>query len=143
MAGNNVELRLCFVHVPNFILFQGLCAEISGPTLPYLRLRLDINYEEISRALVAKSVGFFIGTLAGGALSQKWRQLKELWVSLSLIAAAIGTVFSPYSTNLALLAFLFAMDGFGKGGIAAGKWKVIILQDSTMVGWSNSMDNIL
>ena len=44
--------------------------EIIGPTLPDLRSQIDVNYEEMSRALFGKAAGFFIGSVAGGILHE-------------------------------------------------------------------------
>ena len=55
-------------------LLQGLYAEIIGPTLPYLKIRVDADYEEISRTLVSESVGFFIGAIFGGFLCDKFNR---------------------------------------------------------------------
>ena len=40
-----------------FCLEQGMAGEMSGPTLPDLKNRIGVDYEEISRALVGKSAG--------------------------------------------------------------------------------------
>ena len=34
-----------------------MAGEMSGPTLPDLKDRIGVDYEEISRALVGKSIG--------------------------------------------------------------------------------------
>ena len=49
-----------------YYLFQSLFFEIPGPTLPYLKDRIQVNYEEVSRVLVARSVGYFPGTIMAG-----------------------------------------------------------------------------
>ena len=55
---------------------------MSGPTLPYLKHRVDSNYEQISRALVARSVGFLSGAVAGGVLCDRfYRFVMPLLVS--------------------------------------------------------------
>ena len=55
--------------------FQGLYTEISGPTLPYLIKRVDGDYEEISRALVARNIGFLSASFYGGILCERWEQV--------------------------------------------------------------------
>ena len=102
-------------------LFQGIFSEISGPTLTFLRDRIDASFEEISRALVARSVGFLLGSLSGGALSQRWNRFINLWLSIAMVVGAVATGFQPWSNGLAVLAFLFFMDGLVKGIIATCK----------------------
>ena len=53
--------------------------EIIGPTLPDLRSQIDVNHEEMSRALFGKAAGFFIGSVAGGIL----REVRTLRNSLN------------------------------------------------------------
>ena len=45
---------------------QGLYLEIAGPTLPDLKHALGVNYEEIARTLVARSVGYFLSSALAG-----------------------------------------------------------------------------
>ena len=40
--------------------------EVIGPTLTDLKDFVGVDYEQISRTLVAKSVGFFVGSIIGG-----------------------------------------------------------------------------
>ena len=59
--------------LPNIDLntLQGIYAEIVGPTLLDLKDRVGANYEEISRTLVARSVGYFFSALIGGTLADR------------------------------------------------------------------------
>ena len=100
--------------------FQGLYSEVSGPTLPYLKERSDSNFEQISRALVARSVGFLSGAVAGGFLCDQFYHLTDLWMALSLFLAAIAVTAAPWCTMLALLSAMFFLDGVGKGILASG-----------------------
>ena len=50
---------------------QGIYAEIVGPTLLDLKDRVGANYEEISRTLVARSVGYFFSAVIGGTLADR------------------------------------------------------------------------
>ena len=43
--------------------------EIAGPTLPDLKHKIGVNYEEISRSLAARSVGYFVSSLLAGVAS--------------------------------------------------------------------------
>ena len=78
----------------NFLLIsQGLYSEVSGPTLPYLKERSDSNFEQISRALVARSVGFLSGAVAG--------QLYQISRALVVSKAVAGQL---YQISRALVA---------------------------------------
>ena len=58
---------------------QGLMLEIIGPTLPDLRNQINVNFEEMSRALVGKAAGFFIGSVAGGILHEVRFRSGNIW----------------------------------------------------------------
>ena len=44
---------------------QGLCLEITGPTLIDLRIKTGADYEEVAVAVSGRSVGYFIGSAIG------------------------------------------------------------------------------
>ena len=94
---------------------------MSSPTLPYLKRRVDSDYEQISRALVARSVGFLLGSLGAGIVGSKWRRLSDFWIALSLFVAGGATIAAPWCQNLATLAAMFFLDGAAKGLLAVGK----------------------
>ncbi len=50
---------------------QGIYIELIGPTLLDLKDRVAADYEEISRALVARSVGYFCAAMVGGTLADR------------------------------------------------------------------------
>ncbi len=47
--------------------------------MPYLKERVNSNYEEISRVMVARAVGFLVGALGGGVLCDRLPQYTDLW----------------------------------------------------------------
>ena len=106
--------------------FQGAFSEISGPTLPFIRQRVGANYEEISRTLMARSVGFLFGSFIGGALYDRWQHYSDLWLALACTFGGAGTLIAPFCTQLALLGLMFCADGLGKGIMAAGKPKLSV-----------------
>ena len=65
----NDALHAAFYYL---VTSQGLLLEIIGPTLPDLKDLVGVNYEEISRALVAKSAGLFVGAFIGGILHERF-----------------------------------------------------------------------
>ena len=62
-----------------YFMIQGMYSEITGPTLPYLKQRVDSNYEQIGRALAARSVGFLTGSLTGGILCDRYNGAFPKW----------------------------------------------------------------
>ena len=50
--------------------FQGLTTAIVGPTIIDLKELVMVNYEEITRVLVAKSVGFMVGSVLGRCIKR-------------------------------------------------------------------------
>ena len=95
-------------------------SEISGPTLPYIKTRVNSNFEEIGRALFSRSVGFFIGAIFGGVLGDRFARYTDIIMAGGLILAAVGTTLAPWCSQLALLGIMFCLDGIGKGILAAG-----------------------
>jgi len=98
----------------------GLNGEITGTTLVYLKQRIGINYEQMSRSLVSESVGQMAGQFVAGFLFGKFPQLGILWLSITLIVGSAVTCYLPWSPSLLILSCLFAANGFGRGMIAGG-----------------------
>ena len=94
---------------------QGIHLELSGPTLPDLKERVDANYEEISQGLVARSVGYLFGSVISGILVDRLPLHMELLLSVSMIFGALGTFLTPWCTVLWLLAIMFLIQGIGQG----------------------------
>ncbi|CAH1781905.1 unnamed protein product [Owenia fusiformis] len=95
--------------------FQGMYLEIVGPTLQDLKYRVNSNYEEIARALFARSVGFFIGSLAGGFLCDRYRDKLDIFLASSFILSGVGTCIAPWCSALWLLGCMFHLQGLGQG----------------------------
>ena len=89
--------------------------------MPYLKQRVDSNYEEISRVMVARAVGFLVGALGGGLVCDRLVDYCDLWFALAQLIAATGVGLAPFCTTLPVLGIMFFLDGFAKGIIASGK----------------------
>ncbi|XP_013418265.1 sodium-dependent glucose transporter 1A-like [Lingula anatina] len=98
----------------------GLYSELSGPSLPVLKARVDSSWEEISRALIGRSVGFFTGSLAGGVICDRFHKHVDLVLMLVLLLASVSTAAIPWCPLMELLAFVFFLQGFAEGIINAG-----------------------
>lgn len=105
---------------------QGLYLEITGPTQKDLKLRAHLDYEEVSRAMSGRSIGFFIGAAIGGFLVDKLDPYCDLMVAVCLDLGATATIVAPHAQEIALLWFLFVMQGTFEGIINIGKHSVSI-----------------
>jgi MFS family permease len=99
-----------------------LYTEITGPTLKDLKLRANLNYEDISRAVSGRSIGFFLGAALGGFLVDKLDPYCDLMLAVCLDLGATATIVAPHSQNIGLLWFLFAAQGTSEGIINIGKY---------------------
>ena len=71
-----------------------------GPCIPDLKVRLGLNYEEISRAFIGPSISIVIGAVIGGVLHQRFQRLSPLFFAFGNIVGAVGkaTIFITYKT---------------------------------------------
>ncbi|XP_061189695.1 sodium-dependent glucose transporter 1A-like [Saccostrea echinata] len=93
----------------------GLCIEIAGPTLKDLKLRVDLDYEEVSRAVSGRSVGYFIGSAMGGLLVDRLDPYCDLMLAACLDMMGTTTIVLPFSQSIGLMWFLFVMQGTFEG----------------------------
>ncbi|XP_062596509.1 sodium-dependent glucose transporter 1B-like isoform X2 [Saccostrea cucullata] len=94
---------------------MGLCIEIAGPTLKDLKLRVDLDYEEVSRAVSGRSGGYFIGSAMGGLFVDKLDPYCDLMLATSLDLMGTATIVLPFSQSIGLMWFLFVMQGTFEG----------------------------
>lgn len=114
-------IHLYYNFIILFDFLQGLYLEITGPTQKDLKLRAHLDYEEVSRAMSGRSIGFFIGAAIGGFLVDKLDPYCDLMVAVCLDLGATATIVAPHAQEIALLWFLFVMQGTFEGIINIGK----------------------
>lgn len=95
--------------------------EVVGPTLPDLKDHVNADYEEISRALAAKSAGLFIGAIIGGVLHEKFHRHTDLIMSLGILIGAVGISMVPWVATLPAVSFFLLLTGVSEGFINTGK----------------------
>ena len=100
--------------------FQGFYVEIVGPTVPDLKQTLGFTYEQISRGLACKSAGFFIGSLLGGLLHERFYRHTDLIMAVGLLLGSVGTFFIPWFDMLACFGFMFMLTGISEGFLNTG-----------------------
>jgi len=98
----------------------GLTGEITGTTLVYLKQRIGVNYEEISRSLIAESCGQITGQLLAAALFEKIPQFSNMLLSIGTILCGCIAFFIPWSPTLVILAILHFGNGTTRGFIISG-----------------------
>lgn len=101
--------------------FQGLCLEITGPTLIDLKIRTNSNYESVASAVSGRSAGYFIGSALGGLLVDTLGHYSDLIVALCLDGMAAFTVALPWSPVTELIFFTSLCGGTFEGIINIGK----------------------
>ncbi|XP_013406115.1 sodium-dependent glucose transporter 1-like [Lingula anatina] len=120
------------------------CLELPGPTLKDLMKKVDSSYEEISRALIARSVGFFISSFVGGFLCDRFPKHVDIFISVAMFVNAVTTVSIPWCHELIPLAILMHFQGLSEGVLNTGGmttclnlWgeKVSAPMHSTHFGW--------
>ena len=89
--------------------------------MPDLKDRIGVNYEVISKALVAKSLGSIVGAIVGGFTHERFYRHSELIIACGLWLGALSTLFIPFGKYLGVVALLFALSGVSEGVINAGK----------------------
>ncbi|XP_061189696.1 sodium-dependent glucose transporter 1B-like [Saccostrea echinata] len=113
-----------------FLVFIWICIglnlEITGPTLKDLKLRAHLDYEEVSRAVSGRSIGFFIGAAMGGFIVDKLDPLCDLVLAICLDLMGTATIVAPYSENIGLMWFLFVMQGTFEGIINIAGQKLVL-----------------
>ena len=85
-------------------------------------VRVTANYEQISQALVARSVGYLLGSLTSGLLVGRFPLHMELLLSVALLFGTVGTFLTPWCDVLWLLAIMFLIQGLGQGMIDTCEW---------------------
>ncbi|XP_013401835.1 sodium-dependent glucose transporter 1A-like [Lingula anatina] len=104
----------------------GMALELTGPSLQDLKDRVDSNYEEIARAVIGRSAGFFVGSFGGGFLCDRFQRHVDLILVAFLCVAAVGTFAIPWCSVLPLLWFMFVLQGMSEGVLATGAHVVIL-----------------
>ncbi|WAQ95746.1 MF4B1-like protein [Mya arenaria] len=108
------------------LFFQGLCLEITGPTLIDLKLRTHSNFEAVATAVSGRSAGFFIGSALGGVLVDKLGRFSDLILAISLDLMAGFTAALPWARMTELMFAISLCAGTCEGVINIAGQKLII-----------------
>ena len=119
---NSYSYICTFQNFYSFCILQGMASSMSGPALPSLRRRINVNTEEISLILTANSLGSVAGNLPLGILGDLLGDHLDLIVSLSWVLGAAGCLLVPFATSLVSMVIFFFIMGLGlMCGVIGGK----------------------
>ncbi len=113
-------------------LLIGVIIASLGPTLPALAENVGVGFATISLLFMARSFGYFLGSLLGGTLYDllNGHHLLIFFMILSMIALA----FVPATGTMFLLAFLFVLIGIAQGGLDVGSNTLLVRARGANVG---------
>eukprot|EP00045_Choanoeca_perplexa_P015800 m.204129 g.204129 ORF g.204129 m.204129 type:complete len:480 (-) comp17085_c1_seq1:241-1680(-) len=98
----------------------GIILALLGPTLLDLAANTNSSVAEIARAFTARSVGYFLGSVAGGKLFDSHFSSTCLLLAGALGLAALGTFLAPLTTSLTALCFIVSLQGVAMGVLDTG-----------------------
>ena len=105
-------------------LSQGMCLSIIGPTMYDLTRQNHLNYEQLSRAASAWSLGILIGSPLGATSADRLIRWSDHVLVVLLLADGLAISSVPFTPNLPLLALLWATQGlvFGATNVCEQLW---------------------
>lgn len=126
-ADSRPPSQAIFKTIGYFGAYVTLGAAIAslGPSLPYLAENVGVSLGEIGFLFSARSLGYLLGSLAGGKAYDRFPAHRVL--VLLLLTASAGLAFTPMAAHLWLLAGLMLATGLALGGIDVGS--------NTLLAW--------
>ena len=110
----------------------GLTTSAIGPAIPHLADNTNSQLREISSMLVLSSLGYLLGSLAGGRLIDRIKGHPV--ITLGLVFLAISFAFIPLSPTLTILAVLAFIMGMSQSYIDVGGNLMIVWAHGQNVG---------
>ena len=71
-------------------VFQGWLRLTISVSVPDLRENIGVDYEQVTRILFSESTGFFVGSLLGGILFERFIVYTELIMAAGISCGALG-----------------------------------------------------
>ncbi|XP_077995937.1 sodium-dependent glucose transporter 1A-like [Glandiceps talaboti] len=96
----------------------GLCISVVGPSLPDLQFQTNASLQQITFMFTARSTGYLIGAMIGGACFDRFEN--QLLLALSLFGSGVTGLFLPWCSALWLLITFMAVWGFCSGFLDTG-----------------------
>lgn len=91
----------------------GIDNGILGPSLLDLRSLLHVKMYEMNPIFICQGIGFIIGCIVAGMLSEKINL--DLFLGTSLLLGSVNNVLIPLTHSIYLMSMFFFMQGFTKG----------------------------
>jgi FHS family Na+ dependent glucose MFS transporter 1 len=110
----------------------GMVLASLGPTLPYLADNLRTTLSQISFLFTGRSLGYLIGSLAGGRLYDRIPGHLVMAVMLALMAAGMALV--PAMPSVWALAAILLLVGIAMGGTDVGANLMLVWLHGRRVG---------
>jgi FHS family Na+ dependent glucose MFS transporter 1 len=110
----------------------GLTTAAIGPSIPHLAENTGSQLREISSMLVLSSLGYLLGSLAGGRLIDRIKGHPV--ITLGLVFLAISFALIPLSPTLIILALLAFIMGTSQSFIDVGGNLMIVWAHGNNVG---------
>lgn len=92
----------------------GFNVELLGPCLEDLRILLEVNYQSVSFALVARNIGFISLTLISGYLIEKLEKYTDFLMAISSVLIIVPTFLIPWIHTYWLSMSLYLLQGFAQ-----------------------------
>ncbi len=108
---------LTIAYYSSFVIL-GLATAIEGPSLPTLAAHTGSSLDRISLMFVAGSLGYMLGSLAGGRLYDRLPGHRVMSASLGLMVSA--AIVFPLASVLWVLLVAACVMGLGKGSLDVG-----------------------
>ncbi|CAH1788531.1 unnamed protein product, partial [Owenia fusiformis] len=106
--GKTAFLIVCWI-------INGLLLAIRFPTLPDLRERVDVPYDEFSPALTSRHIGWIIGCLIGGFCFDRFQKGWDLQLAIGFLVQAVAVGVKPLSRTVFTMALCFFGEGLAHG----------------------------
>ncbi len=116
-SSRTLSLLLTAAYYLSFIVL-GLSTAIDGPSLPTLAKHTHSALDQISLLFVFGSLGYFLGSLLGGWVYDRFPGHRFMAVFMLTIAAACAVI--PIAPTLWLLLSAAFIAGFCKGALDVG-----------------------
>jgi fucose permease len=97
----------------------GMVQGVIGPSLALLKQHTNVSESAIETIVVARGVGWLLGSLAAGALFQKMDGHRIVWIALLLMSAMHCVI--PFIPQFSVLFGAFGVIGLAGGVLEAGK----------------------
>jgi len=114
------------------LMALGLTTASMGPTLPGLAAQTGARLAEAGFLFTARSLGYMLGSLAGGRLYDRLRGHTVLAAALAIAATAMAAV--PLVPRLSLLTVLLAALGLAEGAVDVGANTLLVWVHRDRVG---------